>query len=212
MSNSAKKFFTAVFYGLIGIVSATALFIVYDFLLTRTSSITTLITNTKDTPFYLWFYAISTLVALVHFGLNVALTVFLIRSTQTTKVKEQGGTFLGTIVGAFAASCPVCSGLLLYLVGISGGLAAFPFKGLEWKTISVVLLLIPLVFLLRRFKNPHCDGRCPVLKDGGFRKSDKLLLISLSIFLVAELLLTAYFLKSEAVVTNLLSFGRSSTY
>lgn len=214
-----SKLLTGIFYVLIGLIASIALFILYDFLLTRTSSITTFYLNTKDTPFYMWYFIISTILALVLFGIDVTLTVYLLRRTGRITFREQSGNTTGVIIGAFAASCPVCSGVLLSLIGITGGLAAFPFKGLELKTLSVVFLALPLFFLIRRIKNPNCDGKCPVPQDASFKKKDGLLFFFLILFFITELMLSYTLLKTEPVINNFIysysnkvATGRSATY
>ncbi len=213
-----SKLLTGIFYVLIGLIASLALFIFYDFLLTRTSSITTFYLNTKDTPFYMLYFIISTVLALILFGVDVSLTIYLLRRTGRITFKEQGGNTTGVIIGAFAASCPVCSGVLLSLIGITGGLAAFPFKGLELKTLSVVFLTIPLFFLIRRAKNPNCDGKCPIPHNASFKKQDTLLLFSLILFFLAETVFTYSLLRPEPIFANLfynnnrITTGPSASY
>ncbi len=197
-----SKLLTGIFYILIGLVASVALFIFYDFLLTRTSSITTFYLNTKDTSFYMWYFIISSVLALILFGVDVSLTVYLLRRTGRITFREQGGNTTGVIIGAFAASCPVCSGVLLSLIGITGGLAAFPFKGLELKTLSVVFLAIPLFFLVRRAKNPNCDGKCPTPRNASFKKIDTFLLFSLILFFIAEVVFAYSLLRPEPIFAN----------
>ncbi|MBI3485483.1 hypothetical protein HY025_00905 [Candidatus Daviesbacteria bacterium] len=198
-----KRFLTTTFYTIIGLDAALALFVLYNFLLTRTSSITTLLTNTSDTPFYIWFYIVSSILAFILFGLDLSLTVHVFRQTNNLRGKEGGSTVLGTLVGAFAASCPICSGVLLSLVGITGGLAVFPFKGLELKALSVVLLVLPLFFLIRRVRDPNCDNNCPVPQNASYQKKDRLLFVSLIIFFITLLFATSTLLKEEPILNSL---------
>lgn len=206
-----KKILTTIFYTLIGLDAALGLFIIYDYLLTRTSSITTIISNTQNNQFYFWFYIISTVIAFILFGIDSSLTVYAFRQTNNMNGKEQSGTFLGALSGAFAASCPFCAGILLSLVGISGGLASFPFKGLELKTLSIVFLAAPIWFLTRRVKDPNCDGKCPIPQDPSYKKRDKLLLISLSTLFVALVILTSFLLKKEPIFSRLVSSTQTTT-
>ncbi len=200
---SSQRLLTFLFYLLIGITASIGLFLLYDFFLTRTSSITTLILNTVNDPFYLWFYSLSTFVAIILFGIDVAVSIYLFRSLHVAHLKEQGGNTVGVIIGAFAASCPVCSGLLLSLIGISGGLSVFPFKGLELKTLSVLFLAVPLFFLLRRLKSHNCEDTCSHLENAAFQTKDRVLFGSLFVFLLAEILLGYSFLRAEPILADL---------
>lgn len=200
---SSQRLLTFLFYFLIGVTASVGLFLLYDFFLTRTSSITTLILNTVNDPFYLWFYSISTFVAVILFGVDVAVSVYLFRSLHVAHIKEQGGNTVGVVIGAFAASCPVCSGFLLSLIGISGGLSVFPFKGLELKTLSVLFFAVPLFFLLRRLKNHNCKGTCLHQENAAFQIKDRVLFGSLFVFLLAEILLGYSFLRAEPILADL---------
>jgi hypothetical protein len=59
--------------------------------------------------------------------------------------------FLGTLGGAFAASCSACSTALISLLGISGSLAIFPFGGLEISLLAIILLLVSLYYISKSF-------------------------------------------------------------
>ena len=68
---------------------------------------------------------------------------------KTKIAKESLLSGSGVLAGAFASGCPVCGSLLLPLIGISGGLAAFPFRGLELKALAVSLMVISTYFVLK---------------------------------------------------------------
>ena len=65
------KFLTKLFYGLIGIVSSLAFFLVLYWILRLDSAITNVITNTYSTPLYFWPYVILTFGAIILFGVNI---------------------------------------------------------------------------------------------------------------------------------------------
>src|SRR3990167_5329011 len=67
------KYLTKLFYGLIGIVSSLAFFLVLYWVLRLDSAITNVITNTYDTPLYFWPYVVLTLGTIVLFGVNISL-------------------------------------------------------------------------------------------------------------------------------------------
>ena len=56
-------------------------------------------------------------------------------------LKENSSSVLGVVGGALGSGCPVCGATLIGLLGVSGGLAVLPFKGLELKILSLGLLL-----------------------------------------------------------------------
>src|SRR3989344_9136263 len=134
------KLLTAFFYGLIGLASSLALFLIFYWSLSLNSSIYSLINNTKSEPVYLWSYAILTFGTIILFGINAALFIYRLRKFGLPKLKVAGGTGLGALVGIAASACPVCGSVLLSAIGIAGGLAVFPLQGLELKAISFCLM------------------------------------------------------------------------
>ncbi len=78
--------------------------------------------------------------------------------------KESSLSGSGVLAGAFASGCPVCGSLLLPLIGISSGLAAFPFRGLELKALAVSLMVISTYFVLKS------NGKCDLCEDVKVKK------------------------------------------
>lgn len=76
----------------------------------------------------------------IFFGIDVALIVYKFRLSKRIGVKENSSGILGMIGGALGSGCPICGATLLGLLGVSGGLAILPFKGLGLKTLSLGLL------------------------------------------------------------------------
>lgn len=109
--------------------------------------------RSMEGSFYLYFTFISNFIISLLFGLNVSIILQRI-SMKTKAIKESSLSGSGVLAGAFASGCPVCGSLLLPLIGISGGLAAFPFRGLELKALAVSLMLVSTYFVL---KNNKCD-------------------------------------------------------
>ena len=105
--------------------------------------------------FYLYFTFISNFIISILFGLNASILVH--RITMKAKIaKESSLSGSGVLAGAFASGCPVCGSLLLPLIGVSGGLAAFPFRGLELKALAVSLMIASTYFVLK--SNNKCDS------------------------------------------------------
>lgn len=82
----------------------------------------------------------SILIALL-FGINVSLIVYKFNLSKKIGLKEDSSSILGVAGGALGSGCPVCGATLLGFLGVSGGLAILPFKGLELKILSLGLLL-----------------------------------------------------------------------
>jgi len=111
--------------------------------------------RSMEGAFYFYFTFASNFVISVLFGLNVS--IILHRFRMRNKIaKESTVSSTGVIAGAFASGCPVCGSLLLPLIGISGGLAAFPLRGLELKALAVSLMLVSTYFVLK--SNNKCDN------------------------------------------------------
>ena len=111
--------------------------------------------RTMEGPFYLYFIFISNIIISILFGFNVSVLVHKFRmKAKIAKENILSGT--GVIAGAFASGCPVCGSLLLPLIGVSSGLAAFPFRGLELKALALSLMLASTYFVLKN--NNKCDS------------------------------------------------------
>lgn len=173
------KFLTAVFYGSIGFVASIALFLIFYWSLSLNSSIYSLINNTKSEPVYLWLYTILTFGTIILFGVNASLFVYRWRKFGPPRLKVQGGSGLGALVGVAASACPICGSVLLSAIGVAGGLAVFPFQGLELKALSFGLMALPVWLTTRELKTLSCgDETCPSPRPTLFRPKDKSYLIA----------------------------------
>lgn len=137
------------------LVGMLALVTVYYWLLLQVSTLERVFDNISREPVYL--AAVSALIplALALFGLNFGVAIILFRAGGG--LKWQGGALLGALVGGFGASCPVCGAFLLSLIGISAGLGALPFAGLELWSASAGLMALALVGSLRTLDRSACD-------------------------------------------------------
>ena len=105
--------------------------------------------------FYFYFTFASNFIISVLFGLNVSIILHKFR--MRNKIAKEGSlSGSGVLAGAFASGCPVCGSLLLPLIGISGGLAAFPFRGLELKALAVSLMILSTYFVMK--SNNKCEA------------------------------------------------------
>ena len=147
-------------------VGALALALVYYWLLLRETTIHTMTSKLAGEPIYLVALALLAVTALVLFGLNFAVLGLQLRARAVTP--DQGGSLLGMVVGGFGVGCPSCGAFLLSLVGVSAGVSALPFGGLELWLASCTIMGFAFWRLLRRLGTGACatsvaaDG-CPVL-------------------------------------------------
>lgn len=200
------KFLTKLFYGLIGIASSLAFFLVLYWVLRLDSAITNVITNTYSTPLYFWPYVILTLGAIVLFGVNIPLLVYRWRKFGPPKLKTEAGGGAGTLFGIAASACPVCGSTILSAIGIAGGLAAFPLQGLELKALSFGLMALPVWLMRRDLKKLECgDDACPVPKDHRFKESDRPWLLGLLAVIITLSLVSWNMLKTEPIIAKALS-------
>src|SRR3990167_10506298 len=198
------KFLTAAFYGSIGLTASLALFLVFYWSLSLNSSIYSLINNTKSEPVYIWIYALLTIGTVILFGVNATLFIYRWRKFGPPRLKVQGGSGLGALVGVAASACPVCGSVLLSAIGIAGGLAVFPLQGLELKALSFGLMAIPVWLTTRELKTLSCgDESCPTPRPTSFRAKDKPYLIA-SLALVTALILVGWnMIKTDPIVLGL---------
>lgn len=80
-------------------------------------------------------------------GVNLSLTVLRVARTKVFIGRAGFPALAGILGGAVGASCAACSTALISLLGVSGGLALFPFKGLEISLLAIGLLLSALYFI-----------------------------------------------------------------
>lgn len=140
----------------------TVFLFVFYFILNNLFVFTSIIAISQD-PFLLWKVFVNQVnmvweiagpinvlaVALVSFlaGLNLSLVVL---RTATTKVfigRTNVFGFFGIFGGAFGAACSACNTALIALLGVSGGLAVFPLRGLEFSLLALALLIFSLYYI-----------------------------------------------------------------
>lgn len=103
-------------------------------------------------------YAISTffLLAVISllFGIYISLLVYKIRmNLKGKKMMSIFGGSGGFIVGLFGAGCPMCGSVIFALFGAPLALFFMPFKGLELRVLSIMILSLS-VYLVS--KNIYC--------------------------------------------------------
>ena len=102
---------------------------------------------------YTYFTLLSFVIISVLFG--IYLSVFIYRFKLIKLMKEKKGTsigfigYLGLIAGVFGAGCPTCGSVVFALVGAPLALMYLPFRGLELRVLSILILLVSIYFLTR---------------------------------------------------------------
>ena len=138
-----------------GVVGALLLTTAYYWLLLQGSRFSMLIDNIRIEPVYFTALKILVPTALILFGLNFGLSIFLFRAG--TGMNSLGGSLLGGLAGGFGVGCPLCGAFLLSLVGVTVGLAALPFAGLEFWVASVAVMAFTARTALTRLDQSTCD-------------------------------------------------------
>lgn len=140
-----------------GLAGALLLATAYYVLLLQGSRFDMLIENIKIEPVYFAALKILFPTTLLLFGLNFGLTTILFRAGAG--LKSLGGSLVGGLFGGFGVGCPLCGAFLLSLIGVTAGLAALPFAGLEFWSGSAIVMTLTLQSALTRLDQSTCDPR-----------------------------------------------------
>lgn len=101
-----------------------------------------------------------TIATAVLLGVNVGMMVYyLSESRGRMKLADGKMTFAGTIGGMLGVGCASCGSLILSMVGLSGAIALFPLRGLEFSIAAVLLLIASMAYTAKRI---HSVGICAV--------------------------------------------------
>lgn len=82
---------------------------------------------------------------------GIAISIFSYQIDIAKSIVGKGNLmgFGGIFSGSLSAGCSACSTTLISMLGVAGGLAVFPLKGLEFSVLSSVVLMISIYFLLK---------------------------------------------------------------
>lgn len=160
------------YYLIIAIDGSLGLAILYWWLLAQTTTLAKFFETVKGEPIYLYLYVASTIAAVIIFGFNLAVAVYLFHLRSAKNSRTQSINAAGAVVGAFGSACPVCGAFLLSLVGVSGGLAIFPMKGLEFKFLSLALIVLALYFSLEKLPKLE-SSKIEGCEECGFEKKSE---------------------------------------
>lgn len=206
------------FFVALALSLALNLLALYYFLLYKTTTLEVFFAS--NSAFYNWFSIVSTLLISLFFGIAMSFLIWQWRARKENIAGHTGNTFIASFFGAVSTGCPVCGTFLVSILGIGGGLMAFPFQGLEIKVISLGLLSFAIFSSAKSISNrdrPVCE---PVKKETFLRieKRDFVLTINkgtikplLPAFVGLSLLFLVLYLPAIADKFNFrLSFQPSS--
>ncbi len=155
-----KQVFKTPPYLFIAVDGALALGLLYWWLLSKTTTWVTFYGMYWNIPLYFWPYVFLTLLSMILFGMSLAVAVYSWQRSKLRSVKSQSGNALGATFGAFAAACPVCGSFLFSAIGIAGGVALLPFKGLELKLLSAGFFGAALFLSTKKLSDAAARGDC----------------------------------------------------
>lgn len=122
----------------------------YYLLLAQETSLHTVAAHIRQWPAYMWGLAVLGPLTIALFAANFAAFALLLRARAGRA--PQAGTLVGGLVGGFAVACPSCGAFLLSAVGVTTGLAALPFAGLELWAVAAAIMAGALPWSLRRLQ------------------------------------------------------------
>lgn len=89
-------------------------------------------------------------------GISIAMLVYKMKNVS----QSAGGGLIGfggLFGGALSSTCSACSATLISILGVAGGLSAFPFKGLELSTASIAVLIVSIYFTAKTLDGQMCS-------------------------------------------------------
>ncbi len=157
-----KSIFKQPFYLFIAVDGALALGLLYWWLLSKTTTLVTFYGMYWNIPIYFWPYVFFTLLSMILFGISLAVAIYSWQRSKLNSMKNQGSNVFGAAFGAFAAACPICGSFLLSAIGITGGVAILPFKGLELKLLSAGFFGAALFMSTKKLSEAAACDTCKV--------------------------------------------------
>jgi hypothetical protein len=192
-----------IFYILVGVTASLGLFLLYYLNLRMGSNLDMFIQHIGYSTTYLAVYVFLTLGSIIIFGINTALLAYRWRRFGSPLVLKYSGSGLGALLGIVASSCPVCGITILSLLGITGGLSAIPFNGLELRFISLILMAVPLLFMVKELQKPNCNPtNCPVPRDDVLSHRDRPLVWGTILGLILLTIVSWQLLKSDPLLAQ----------
>ncbi|MBI2042035.1 MAG: hypothetical protein HYT20_03390 [Candidatus Nealsonbacteria bacterium] len=132
-----KKVFTDVIYAVVALSVAVNALLVYYLILLKSSTLS-LFLQSNNALYNILSIGFTALISIL-FGLSVSLLFYHFKLKSASR-GGAGRIAFGGFVGTLATGCPTCGAWLVSAIGIGGGLAAFPFQGLELKGLALLFL------------------------------------------------------------------------
>ncbi len=105
--------------------------------------------------FYTILTFLSFIVISLLFGLYITLLIYKIKKIRKSGFKTNIFGIAGLSFGVFGAGCPMCGSLIFGFFGAPLALFFMPFKGLELRFLSIILMFIS-VFIISKNLNNKC--------------------------------------------------------
>ena len=96
------------------------------------------------------FSLLSSMILSVLFGIYLSLAIYKINLSKSHSHKSNICTTGALTAGTVVTGCPSCGIPLLALVGFPLALMSLPFKGLEIKFLSIIIIIISIYFLTKK--------------------------------------------------------------
>ncbi len=123
----------------------------------------------SNSSLYNWLSIIFNLLISLLFGIAMSFLVWQWRQRSATNPAHLGNNFIASFFGAMSTGCPTCGAFLISVLGIGGGLAVFPFQGLEIKVISLGLLSFAIFSSAKAISKKACGIDDPTERMTLFR-------------------------------------------
>ena len=125
-------------YALLAVSAAINLLFVYFLILLQSTTLEVFLAS--NVAFYNIASIALTLLIVALFGIALGLLLYQKRPGAAGGSASARHGVAGSVLGAISTGCPVCGAWLISVLGIGGGLAAFPFQGLELKALALFFL------------------------------------------------------------------------
>lgn len=121
----------------------------------------------SNVALYNWLSVVLTVLISLAFGIILSFLIWQMKKKKALGSSQVGNSFIGSFLGALSVGCPTCGAYLASVLGISGGLFAFPFQGLEVKIVSLGLMGFTIAALSKSIDNQE-RGICEITAGKGF--------------------------------------------
>ncbi len=89
-------------------------------------------------------------------GISLTYSIFLLKRQIKQNAYASSSSIIASVL---APACPSCALGLLSILGLSGFLAALPFKGLELGIFAIIILIISIYYLSNKITAKVCEPK-----------------------------------------------------